>query len=61
MGILKLGTVSLDGTKIQANASKLEAMSWQHACKLEKQLKTEVEQLWLLADQADQSLIPDGM
>lgn len=61
MGILKLGTVSLDGTKIQANASKHQAMSWQHACKLEKQLKTEVEQLWLLAEQADQSLIPDGM
>lgn len=61
MGILKLGTVSLDGTKLQANASKHQAMSWQHACKLEKQLKAEVEQLWLLADQADQSVIPDGM
>jgi transposase len=61
MGMLKLGTVSLDGMKIQANASKHQAMSWQHACKPEKQLKEEVEQLWLLAEHADQSLIPDGM
>ena len=61
MGILKLGAVSLDGTKVKANASKHQALSWQHACKLEQQLKQEVEQLWLLADQADQALIPDGM
>ena len=61
IGILKLGTVSLDGTKVQANASKHQALSWQHACKLEQQLKQEVEQLWLLADKADQVLIPDGM
>jgi len=61
MGILKLGTVSLDGTKVKANASKHQALSWQHACKIEEQLKKEVEQLWLLADQADQALIPDGM
>jgi transposase len=53
MGLLRLGMVSLDGTKIKANASKHQAMSWQHACKLEKQLQAEVEQLWLLADQAD--------
>ena len=61
MGMLKLGAVSLDGTKVQANASKHQALSWQHACKIEQQLKQEVEQLWLLADEADQALIPDGM
>ena len=61
MGILKLGTVSLDGTKVQANASKHQALSWQHACKIEQQLQKEVEQLWLLAGQADEGLIPDGM
>ena len=61
MGILKLGSVSLDGTKVKANASKHQALSWQHACKIEEQLKKEVEQLWLLADQADQAFIPDGM
>jgi transposase len=45
MGILKLGKVSLDGTKIKANASKHRALSWKHACKLEAQLKAEVEDL----------------
>lgn len=61
MGILKLGSVSLDGTKVKANASKHQALSWQHACKIELQLQKEVEQLWLLADQADQALVLDGM
>jgi len=46
MGLLKLGTVSLDGTKMKANASKHKAMSYEHACKLEEQLKLELEQLW---------------
>ena len=31
MGLLKLGTVSLDGTKIKANASKHKALSFEHA------------------------------
>jgi transposase len=42
IGVLKLGKVSLDGTKIKANASKHRALSWKHACKLEDQLKAEV-------------------
>jgi transposase len=45
MGYLKLGDVSLDGTKIQANASKHKAMSWEYANKLEAQLKGEIEEL----------------
>lgn len=61
MGLLKLGTVSLDGTKVNANASKHQALSWDHADKIAKQLQEEIDQLWLLAEQADQSLIPDGM
>ena len=59
--MLKLGRVSLDGTKVKANASKHQALSWQHACKLEEQLQREVEHLWQLAEEADQSAIPDGM
>jgi transposase len=46
LGILKLGDVSIDGTKIQANASKHEAMSWAYAEKLEETLRAEV-QTWL--------------
>jgi transposase/IS5 family transposase len=45
MGVLKLGTISLDGTKMHANASKHKAMSYAHACKLEEQLKSEIAQL----------------
>ena len=35
MGLVKLGTVSLDGTKIKANASKHKALSWAYANKLQ--------------------------
>jgi transposase len=61
MGLLKLGKVSLDGTKIKANASKHHALSWDHACKLEKQLQAEVNELIRLAEQADSEEIPDAM
>lgn len=61
MGMLKLGTVALDGTKIHANASRHSALSYAHAKKLEKQLKREVQQLLKLAEQADAADIPDGM
>lgn len=45
LGILKLGDVSIDGTKIQANASKHKAMSWTYAEKLEETLRAEVQTL----------------
>jgi transposase len=55
MGVLKLGTVSLDGTKMDANASKHKAFSYGHACKLEKQLKEEIEQLQARSQAVDQA------
>ena len=61
MGLLKLGKVSLDGTKIKANVSLHHALSWDHADKLEQQLQAEVEELICLAEQADSEEIPDGM
>jgi transposase len=61
MGILKMGKVSLDGTKIKANASKHSALSWQYASKLEKQLKDEIDKLMRLAEEADAADLPDGM
>jgi transposase len=61
MGMLKLGTVALDGTKVHANASRHSALSYGHAKKIEKQLKREVQQLLWLAEQADGVNIPDGM
>jgi transposase len=45
MGLFKLGNVSLDGTKIKANASKHKAMSWGYANQLEEQLRREVREL----------------
>lgn len=53
MGVLRLGSVSLDGSKIQGNASKHKAMSWGYANELEKQLEQEVQQLLELAERAD--------
>jgi transposase len=61
MGMLKMGTVALDGTKVHANASRHSALSYGHAKKIEKQLKREVKQLLRLADRADAEDIPDGM
>jgi transposase len=61
MGLLKLGTVSLDGTKIKANASKHKALSWAHANKLEEQLNTEVEELLRKAEDADNTPLPEEM
>ena len=52
-GLLKLGTVSLDGTKVKANASKHRALSWAHVLQLEEQLRAEVEELLRRAEAAD--------
>ena len=60
MGVLQLGKVSLDGTKIHANASKHSALSWEHACKIEEQLKAEVAKLLDQAQRVDDEDLPDG-
>jgi transposase len=61
MKVLKLGKVSIDGTKVKANASKHKALSYGHACKLEKQLEAEVAELLQRAESVDNADIPDGM
>jgi transposase len=61
MNVLKLGTVSLDGTKVKANASKHKVFSYDHALRLEQQLKAEVAELLKKAEAADKADIPDGM
>jgi len=57
----RFGTVSLDGTKIHANASRHSALSYGHAEKIEAHLKAEVQELLTLAEAADQSSVPDGV
>ncbi len=61
MGVLKLGTVALDGTKIHANASRHSALSYEHAGKIEAQLQAEVAELMAKAEATDQADVPDGM
>ena len=61
MGVLKMGTVALDGTKISANASRHSALSYEHAGKTEAQLKAEVADLMAKAEAADAADLPDGM
>lgn len=61
MGVLKVGKVSLDGTKVKANASKHKALSYGHIKKLEAQLKAEVQTLLEKAAKADKTQNDDGM
>ena len=61
MGVLQLGTVALDGTKIHANASRHSALSYEHAGKIEAQLREEVADLLAKAEATDQADVPDGM
>jgi transposase len=53
MGLVKLGHVALDGTKIKANASKHKAMSHERMIKDTARLEAEVEKLLQAAEQAD--------
>ena len=58
--MLDLGNISLDGSKIHADAAKSKAVSYKHLLELEAQLGQEVEELFALAQQADQSAVPEG-
>ena len=60
-GMLRLGTVALDGTKVHANASRHSALSYKHACEIEARLEAEVAELMALAEAADGADVPDGM
>lgn len=63
VGILKLGNLSLDGSKIHADASKSKAVSYKRLIELEARLHQEVNELFQLAEQTDQGEIrlPDGL
>lgn len=60
-GYLQLGNLSIDGSKIHANASKSRAVSYQRLIEIEQDLRAEVEQLFRLAEQADGQETPAGM
>jgi hypothetical protein len=61
MGYLKLGNISLDGSKVHADASKSHAVSYGRLLKLEEQLHQEVEELLALGERADQTELPQGL
>jgi len=61
VGLLQLGDISLDGTKIHADASKSKAVSYKRATELIAQLEAEVAELFALAEQADQVPLPEGL
>jgi transposase len=60
-GVLKLGNISLDGTKIHADASKSKAVSYKHLLALEAHLRAEVDELFALSECVDQGEMPDGL
>lgn len=59
MKLVKFGVVSLDGTKIKANASKHSALSYGHARKLEAQIIAEIVELKRRAETAEG--LPDDL
>jgi transposase len=61
MGLLKLGNISLDGSKIHADASKSHAVSYGRLLQLEQRLFAEVEELLALAEKADRGELPPGL
>jgi transposase len=60
-GVLKIGNVSFDGTKVNANASKHKAMSYGHASKLEQKIKEEVELLLKKAQEENEKDEDSGL
>jgi transposase len=61
MKLLQLGQISLDGSKLKANASKHKALSRGHIEKLEAQLREEVQALLAQAEAIDRDERPDGL
>jgi len=61
MGLLKLGNISLDGSKIAADASKSKAVSYKRLKEIQVKLEAEVKELFALAEKADSSALPEGM
>jgi transposase len=60
-GVLELGNISLDGSKIHADASKSKAVSYKRLLERERQLQAEVEALFALSQQPEPSQWPDGL
>ncbi len=60
-GALNLGNISLDGSKIHADASKSHAVSYGRLLELERDLRQEVDELFTLSEQMDRGDVPEGL
>jgi transposase len=60
-GEVQLGNISLDGSKLHADASKSKAVSYKRLLAMEAYLQQQVAELMTLAESADRSLIPEAM
>lgn len=63
-GFLRLGNLSLDGTKVHADASKSKAVSYKRLIEIEARLNAEIDELFALAEKADlrgSHTVPEGM
>jgi transposase len=63
VGVLKVGNISLDGSKIHADASKSKAVSYKRLLEIEERLRAEVHELLSLGENADQGevVLPGGL
>lgn len=59
LGMLKVGSVAIDGTKVKANANKHKAVSYKRAGEIEKQLEEEIAELLSKAEEADLEPVHD--
>jgi transposase len=59
MGVVTVGTVSIDGTHIKANASKHKSVRYDQAAELEEQLKGDIEELLEQAERIDRQETED--
>lgn len=62
-GVLKLGNLSGDGSKVHADASKSKAVSYKHLGEIESQLRQEVVKLFAVAEQVEkgEAQLPEGL
>ena len=61
LGVLKLGNISVDGSKVHADASKSHAVSYGRLLHLEQRLRAEVQELLALGEKVDQGGLPEGL
>lgn len=62
-GVLQVGNISIDGSKVHADASKSHAVSYGRLVEMEVELRREVQELFSLGERADQgeAQLPEGM